>query len=240
MKIIKRIVKDSNTLVFLDFEATETTLEIISIGAVKAILDSKKQIKSYDKGFKCYVYTKTPITPIIENMTGITNELLEKEGIPFSEALSRLARYIGDLTFVHFFTYGNFDLRLLHVEAKTNNLLENNLVLQIFRKNTDFSQILNHYARNSTNQTLSLVKALKLFKVHPVEPLHDPLSDAKSLLLLYEAFLKSPTILRNEYLKVLTNNPNLEAPLNKLLKKLLKDKSVTLDDLNTFINEEIN
>ena len=141
---------------------------------------------------------------------------------------------------VHFFTYGNFDLRLLHVEAKANNLLENNLVLQIFRKNTDFSQILNHYARNSTNQTLSLVKALKLFKVHPVEPLHDPLSDAKSLLLLYEAFLKSPTILRNEYLKVLTNNPNLEAPLNKLLKKLLKDKSVTLDDLNTFINEEIN
>ena len=72
MKFIRKIVKDANTIVFLDFEATESTMEIISIGAVKAELDSKKQIKSYDKGFKCYVYTDTLITPFIEENTSVT------------------------------------------------------------------------------------------------------------------------------------------------------------------------
>ena len=117
---------------------------------------------------------------------------------------------------------------------------ENNLVLQVFRKHSDFSKILNHFVRSETNQTLSLVKALKIFNVKPVEPVHDPLSDAKNLMFLYEAFMKSHNTIRNQYLKVLVNNPNLEPPLKKLLNKLVKDKEVSLDDFNSFINEEIN
>ena len=240
MKFIRQTVKDCNTAVFLDFEATESSMEIISIGAIKAELDSKKQIKSFDKGFKCYVYTDTPITPFIEEMTGIDNGLLRKEGITFEEAINKLTRYVGDPTFTHFFTYGNYDIRLLHIDAKNNKMSENSLILQVFRKHSDFSKILNHFVRSNTNQTLSLVKALKLFNVKPVEPIHDPLSDAKNLMYLYEAFLKSPNTIRNEYLKVIINNPNLEPPLKKLLNKLSKDKEVTLDDLHHFINEEIN
>lgn len=239
MKFIRRIVKDCNSIVFLDFEATDSSMEIISIGAIKAELDSKKQIKSYDKGFKCYVYTETKISPFIEEMTGITNELLDNEGISFEEAINRLSKYVGDPTFVHFFTYGNYDIRLLHIDAKNNELLQNNLVLQVFRKHSDFSKILNHFVRSETNQTLSLIKALKVFNVKPVEPIHDPLSDAKNLMFLYEAFLKSHNIIRVQYLKVIANNPNLEPPVKKLLNKLVKDKSVTVEDLNTYINEEI-
>ena len=240
MKFIRRIVKDASTIVFLDFEATESSMEIISIGAIKAELDSKKQIKSYDKGFKCYVYTDTLITPFIEEMTGINNELLKREGITFEEAINRLSKYIGNPTFVHFFTYGNYDIRLLHIDAKNNKMSENNLVLHVFRKHCDFSKILNHFVRSETNQTLSLVKALKIFNVKPVEPVHDPLSDAKNLMFLYEAFMKSHNTIRAQYLKVLVNNPNLEPPLKKLLNKLVKDKEVTLEDFNSFINEEIN
>ena len=101
MKFIRRIVKDCNSIVFLDFEATDSSMEIISIGAIKAELDSKKQIKSYDKGFKCYVYTETKISPFIEEMTGITNELLDKEGISFEEAINRLSKYVGDPTHIN-------------------------------------------------------------------------------------------------------------------------------------------
>ena len=117
--------------------------------------------------------------------------------------------------------------------------MQNNLVLQVFRKHSDFSKILNHFVRSETNQTLSLIKALKVFNVKPVEPIHDPLSDAKNLMFLYEAFLKSHNIIRVQYLKVIANNPNLEPPVKKLLNKLVKDKSVTIEDLNTYINEEI-
>ena len=95
MKSLNKILKDSKTVVFLDFEATEQTFEIISIGAIKAQLDNKNQIKSYDEGFKCYVYTDTPITPVIEEITKITNKLLDEKVNSFKEALDKLSNYIG-------------------------------------------------------------------------------------------------------------------------------------------------
>lgn len=240
MKSLNKILKDSKTVVFLDFEATEQTFEIISIGAIKAQLDNKNQIKSYDEGFKCYVYTDTPITPVIEEMTKITNKLLDEKGISFKEALDKLSNYIGkNLNFTHFFTFGGYDMRLLHATTSKYNLNENNLVLQIFSKNTDFSAFFNQYIKDPTNHTLSLINSLRLFHVRPVEPYHDPLSDAKNLMLLYDAFLKNPTVVRNEYLKVLMNNPNLRAPIKKVLEKLKKENFVSLDDFYTYINEDL-
>ena len=240
MKIINEVLKDANKLVFLDFEATETSQEIISIGAVKADLDNKKQIKSHDKGFKCYIYTDTKITPIIEKMTGINNKLLKEKGISFENALQKLESYIGkDMTFTHFFTYGNYDMRLLHSMAQKENLLKNSLVLHFFSKNTDFSNLIHRYMRNEKNQTLSLANALKIFNITPVEPLHDSLSDAMNLLLLYKGFLSHKNIVKEEYLKVLTHNPHLYGPIQKVLNRLVKNKSVTLDEFYEFINEDL-
>ena len=239
MKIINNIVKDSKSLVFLDFEATETTFEIISIGAVKAELDNKKQIKSFDNGFRVYIKTNTEIGPIIEKITGLNNQILNEKGISFVEAIDKLSKYVGDTTFVRFMTYGNYDMRLLHVNATNNKLLENNLVLQVFRKNIDFSVLLHKYVRRKNNQTISLINALKIFNVTAIEPIHDSLSDAKNLMLLYQAFLKNHNIIKEEYLKVLVHNSHLGVPIQKLLNKLIEEKTVTLDDLYFYINEEL-
>lgn len=225
---------------FLDFEATETSQEIISIGAIKAELDNKKHIKSYDDGFQCYIKTSTIITPIIENITGITNKLLDEKGIPFPLAISKLENYIGqNLNQTHFMTFGNYDMRLLHVNSVKYNLKENNLILHIFRKNTDFSQVIHQFMRNENNQTLSLVNSLKIFNLRPAKPLHNSLSDAKSLMFLYEAFLSNKKIIRNEYLKVIKNAPHLPNPVRKLINKVVEDEQATLDDLFQYIDEDL-
>ncbi len=240
MKIINEQLKDSKTIVFLDFEATETTREIISIGAIKADLDNKKQIKKTYEGFRCYVKTNTHITPIIRKITGLNDEILKRDGISFEKAINKLHRYVGnDLTFVHFLTYGNFDIRLLHDTAEKHNLLQNTLVLRIFHKNLDFSNFLFQYARKENRQYLSLVNALQLFKITPVEPLHDSLSDATNLMLLYKAFLNKRNILKEEYLKVITTNPHLDNPIKKLLKDILKDGVTNKENFLKYIEEEL-
>ena len=41
MKTINELLNDSNRIIFLDFEATQFSQEIIAIGAIKAELDNK-------------------------------------------------------------------------------------------------------------------------------------------------------------------------------------------------------
>ena len=52
MKSINKALNNANQIVFLDFEGTQFSQEIIAIGAYKAILDNKKQVIKYDDGFK--------------------------------------------------------------------------------------------------------------------------------------------------------------------------------------------
>ena len=96
MKTINELLNDSNRIIFLDFEATQFSQEIIAIGAIKAELDNKKMIKKCDEGIKIYVYTDTSVDGLIENLTGINQELLNKEGVSFVSAIEKLKKYIGE------------------------------------------------------------------------------------------------------------------------------------------------
>ena len=66
-------LNDANQIVFMDFEGTQLTQEIIAIGAIKADLDNKKQIKKLYKPFKVYVISEGVVGPFVENLTGITD-----------------------------------------------------------------------------------------------------------------------------------------------------------------------
>ena len=45
MKFINKLLNDANEIIFMDFEGTQLTQEIIAIGAIKIELDNKKRIK---------------------------------------------------------------------------------------------------------------------------------------------------------------------------------------------------
>ena len=86
---------------------------------------------------------------------------------------------------------------------------------------------------------LSLNDALRKFNITPRGDAHDPQFDAINLSFLYNAFLKEKNILKDEYYKVLTQNPKLPVPVSKLLHKLLVEGTITEKDFMNFIEEDL-
>lgn len=240
MKTINTLLNDSNRIIFLDFEATQFSQEIIAIGAIKAELDNKKMINKSDDGLKIYVYTDTRVDGLIENLTGISQETLQNEGISFPKALEKLKKYVGEnLNFTSFMTYGSFDMKLLHQTASLYNLENDEFINSIFTKNIDLAHVISNFIRSEKNEQLSLINVLRVLKVTPYGYHHDPKNDAKNLMLLYDAFLKNKAIVKKEYIKVLLKNPHLQEPIKKALIKILKDKNCTNVDFYNFVEEEL-
>lgn len=240
MKLINRLLKDSNQIIFMDFEGTQLTQEIIAIGAIKVTLDNKKFIKKVHKPFKIYILAEGVVGPIVQSLTGITDIFLFQNGEKFDKALSQFKNYCGEnLHQTSFMTYGTFDMRLLHQTSLMNKLEDDDFINQIYRKNIDFSNILSRYCRSNRNEMLSLNDALRKFKITPTGNAHDPESDAINLSLLYNAFLTEKNILKEEYYKVITHNPKLPIPVSKALQKLLTEGSITESEFLSFIEEDL-
>lgn len=238
MKIINKTLNDYKYIVFLDFEGTQTSQEIIAIGAIKVKLDAKNHITKVYPGFKKYVTAKNEIGPIVVKLTGIDEELLKNEGIHFLIALKELEKYVGKDD-AKFFVYGNYDMHLLHSTAINYEANDFPFIQNIYKNKVDFSIILSKFVRSNKNTQLSLVDALRVFEENIDPNQHDPLSDSINLMNLYEAFITKKNILKKEYEKVLTSTPNLPTPYIKITKKLLSEEKVTYKDFQTYIEEDL-
>ncbi len=240
MKVLTNALKGSRTIVFFDFEGTQFSQEIIALGAIKVDIDEKNQIMKKYNSFKVYIKANDNVGPIVTNITGLTDEFIAKNGIPYVEALNKFKKYIGNISKdIKFISYGNFDIRLLHSTNEINNIHDNELTNKIFKNYIDFSSILKIFVKSYKNETLSLLDALKVFKVTPLKDVHNPEVDSLNLMMLYEAFLKNKKILKEEYTKVIKKYTSLPAPIAKTLSKLYKDGKVTIEDFDMFIEEEL-
>ncbi len=238
MKEINRILNSFKSIVFIDFEGSQYGQEIIAIGAIKVDLDNKNLIKKTYNPFKCYIKIDEDVGDFITNLTGISNELLNKKGLSFNLAIKKLESYVGKDS-VKFFHYGNFDVHLLHNSRNKNKLNENEFIARILNNSIDFSKVLSHYVKSEKNTPLSLVDALRIFQTNIDQNLHDPETDAINLMHLYQSFLKKHTILKNEYIKVLKNSPSLANPFKKIIKKLESEQKVTYKDFISYIEEDL-
>lgn len=100
--------------VVLDLETTglnPATDEIIEIGAIRVTLDAKNQL-----AFQTFVRPTRKVPRKITNITGITQEMVDSDGIPLEEALCQFKEFIGDLPLVTF--NAEFDMGFLHNAAK--------------------------------------------------------------------------------------------------------------------------
>lgn len=238
MKVIDKLINGYKTLVFLDFEGSQYSQEIIAIGAIKCTLDAKNNIKDISKGFKVYCKINSKVGKIVTELTGITDELLLEQGISFKDAIRKFEKYVGkeDAKFIQ---YGNFDMHLLHNSQIFNNLDKDEFISRIYSNHIDLCQILSRYIRKEKGNVISLLDACKIFNLNIEGDEHDPLSDSINLMNVYNAFIKEKGILRKEYLNLILNSSSSCTPIKKVLKKLTSDQKVTLKDLNTYIDEEL-
>ena len=147
--------------------------EIIQIGAVK--IETTGDMREVDS-FQILVRPlKKPIlSDYIVNLTEITQEKVEKEGILFPLALSRFINFIGEHP-INILSNGG-DEEVIEENCQIHNIP----FLSIFKKSTDlkiyFSEVLGISRKNCTSGMLP-----ELFGLNSYEKQHDALGDARSI-----------------------------------------------------------
>jgi inhibitor of KinA sporulation pathway (predicted exonuclease) len=76
-------------IVSLDLEINnpdDLSAEILEIGAVKV----KRDLSIDPETFSCLIKGSSPVNPYVTNLTGITNEMVDREGVKLATALAYL------------------------------------------------------------------------------------------------------------------------------------------------------
>ncbi len=238
MKLLDKAIGNRKHLIFLDIEGTQFSHEIIAIGAVKVDLKNNGTFKKVHDGFKCFVNPKEKIGKLVENLTGITEKQLKKDGISFRKSQLLFKKYVGrKFESCIFITFGSHDIRMI-CQSLQYNLDSNVDQAKLLMKNhLDFSVFLSQFIRDDNGNPYSLENYLKKFNIPFDGTKHDPLDDAKNLMILFEAVGKNEKIIHEEYYKILKRSSNLPYPMLKAVRELLNGKSVTPQDFDNFVKE---
>ena len=164
---------------FIDFEATQFTHEIISVGCVS---EDGETFDSY-----VYVYP-SKITNFITSLTGITKEMNEKA--PYSdEVFRKFFDWLIETNLckepVRFYCYGNCDKTFVEKQLKCTNNIFAQMALSLVASNLiDYSPSVKHHFGLVKN--ISLNKVVAYYEgVEEIQQKHNALDDAEYLREVY-------------------------------------------------------
>ena len=241
-KKLRQGLKGHKILVFLDFEGTQFSHEMIAIGGISCSIDVKTgRIKKRKPPFRIYVKAHNKIGGYVSELTGITEDLLKKKGVSFDTAMKELKKYIGiNYKKATFITFGNHDMRILNQSIAYNILYPKEVTSQIQKNYFDFSTFLGEFIRDDAGNALSLVHFCELFSVEEAGKAHDPEVDAINLANLYDAFVANPQLVTDEYLKhIRLHSGQYPAPISKVLMDLASGKDVTAKEFEEEVKKYV-
>lgn len=179
--------KESDTIMryFIDFEATQFTNEIISIGCVKETGETFYSLVKVDKN---------KMTNFITNLTGITKEDIEKAPTA-DEVFDNFYDWIAaDNEKAIFYCYGNSDLTFILKNLNNSGTLKSQISLSLLRSNLiDYSKrVINHFG---LIKSIALKKVVAYYRgVEEIEQNHNSLEDALFLKEIYEHINKEEEV----------------------------------------------
>ena len=231
MKKLEKLLKHHKKILFLDFEGTQYSHEMIAIGAVAVTVDKKGLIKNRKLPFKIYVKAKNKVGKYVTELTGINDDILAEKGVPFDKAMEELKKYAG-LSFKKssFITFGNHDMRILSQSISHSLDYPKDICSQIQKNYIDYATFINEFLRDDNGNPFSLVHCCELFNLQLAGDAHDPAIDAINLANLYDAFLRNIPLVVEQYKKALPLYGHLPTPVSELLKKLNNNEAITLDN----------
>ena len=240
MKKFEKLLKGHKSLVFLDFEGTQFSHEMIAIGAMHVVIDRHGYIKKHKKPFKVYVKAHNRVGKIVTDLTGITDEMLKQKGVSFFTAMSELKKYVG-LAFrkSSFITFGSHDMKILSSSISYSFDFPKETVQCIQQNYIDFSAFISEFMRDDKGNPLSLVKYCDAFSVKEAGPAHDPAVDAENLAWLYDATMRNSGLLVEEYKKVLKSFNHFPLPVCNVIKKLANNENVDAKEFEEEIKNYI-
>ena len=231
MEAFKKILRNRHTLVFMDFEGTQFSHEIIAIGLVKTTCDDNGIINGPYQTYKRYVKSYGPIGKIVTRITSITPEILKNEGVTLETALDEIKIFLGDnYEDTAFIAFGSNDVKMIIDSIKLSKPNNDYVGLEMCKHSIDFLAFLSQFIKDDKGNNYSLVNYLKLYNKEPYGTSHDPLNDAIDLMHLYQEFMSEKEIRVNEYINVIKKQKIFPSPIKKIINKLLNDEVVTPED----------
>lgn len=168
---------------FIDFEATQFSEEIISVGCVN---------ENGDTFYSLVRPTNSKISPFITNLTGITKEMIEKAMTP-DAVFEKLYHWIfasGVNSFPEFYVWGNSDIRFLRNTFKKTTSLEGRFAIGYMCGSiSDFAQT---FCERIEANGCSLIKAYNYLIDGSAIQTHNALDDACMLAKIYQKTYKIP------------------------------------------------
>ena len=239
MNQLKSALHGKKCLLFLDLEGTQTTHEMIEIGAYKVILRDDLTVKKVFKPYHAFVQAKHRVGPIVTKLTGITDLKLKKDGIPFRLVQQQIKKYMGkDYKDFLCVSYGPEDAHIILCSVENNMDCSVEDGRYLARRFFDLAEFVGRYVRSEGNNLLSLTNILSKYEVQFEGTAHNAQADAYNLLLLYKAFLERPDITKSGYKKTLLARGHVAPSIRQALSALCSGQSVTPDDFDRFIDEE--
>jgi DNA polymerase III epsilon subunit-like protein len=231
MEAFKKILKNRRTLVFMDFEGTQFSHEIIAIGLVKTTCDENGIINGPYQTYKRYVKSYGPIGKIVTRITSITPEIIKNEGVTLEQALDEIKIFLGDeYENTAFIAFGSNDVKMIIDSIKLSKPSNDYVGLEMCKHSIDFLAFLSQFIKDDKGNNYSLVNYLKLYDKEPYGTSHDPLNDAIDLMNLYQVFMNEKEIRAREYINVIKKQKIFPSPIKKIINKLLNDEVVTPED----------
>ncbi len=178
--------------IFIDFEATQYTQEIISIGATA---------KSGEE-FYSLVKPKHKIGNFVSGLTGIKEEDLENAptaDIVFSNFFSWLQEINKDNKKIKFICYGNCDLLFASNTLKNlDNSMTAQMALSLIISNiVDYADYVKSYF--GLSKYVSLLKVAQYYSGEDLNQDHNALNDAKLLRFIYEKIQNGVQLVDNPF-----------------------------------------
>ena len=205
MKQLEKILKGKKHLIFVDFEGTQFTHEIIATGLLKCEIDENGQIIQEDDGILFFTKAKAQVGKIVTDMTNITDSFLKTNGLSFEDSIEKMREYIGDdLNHTLFVCFGNNDTRMLIESMRISHPKNQPLAKTWLPHFFDLMTFMSQFIRDDKNNTFSLINFLKLYNIEPTGVSHNPLNDAKDLKNLYIKFLNDKEL--NKIFSVCSEN----------------------------------
>lgn len=227
MKKLARLLANRKTVVFMDLEGTQQSHELIAFAAIKADLNHDLTIKKTYKGIFHYVRPKKEVGKYVTQLTKITEIDVVDKGISYAKAIQKLRTYVGHkFNQCAFIVFGNHDARILHQSFHYSPDADEASVKTITRQLIDYSLFLGEFIKDANGNPLSLINNLLVFNQPFVGDHHQPLDDAKNLMILYRKVLENKDIVLTSYLKVLLQLRHLPEPVKQVIQTLLKNETM--------------
>ena len=161
---------------FIDFEATQYSMEIISVGCVD---ENGRTFSSLIRP-----HNMKKMSEFITELTGITRQELE-DAPSVDTVFSEFLDWVDNGEPAQFFCYGDCDRLFIHRTLRYVKTFRAQCALGlILSRLTDASVVTRRYFR--IDNTLSLKRAVGYFAGEQPEVSHEALADAESLRFVYE------------------------------------------------------